>query len=275
MFKRLLIGLMRVLLSLFILLGMQANDIAAQGQANEAPKETMEAGNRLYDEGRFAEAALTYEGLVSQGVRDGRLFFNLANAYYKENDLGRAILNYERAVLLIPRDSDLRANLRLANSQAADRYEAQRESLIGQAALTTSRWLTLNEMALLGLCSWFVVVLLWIVLNRYVSASPRLREITWYGVILTALVLVSSVLLLGVRVYADQTRPQGILLASEVDVLSGPNPNNITEFTLHAGAKITILETRGQWLRLALPGDELQGWVPAETVGLVQITDSG
>ena len=275
--KQSIVRLSLLILLLLILMSAAWLSLSAIAipKENEAYVETMEAANQLYDEGRFAEAALTYEGLVSQGIEDGRLFYNLGNAYHKQNDLGRTILNYERALLFIPRDADLRTNLQFANDQAEDKYEAQRESLIGQASLMTSRWLTVNEMALLALFCWFGVAALWILLKRSYTLSRRWREFTRYNLVLMALGLVCIVLLLGVRLYADQVRPQGILLPAEVDVLSGPNPNNMTEFTLHAGAKITVLEKRGQWLRLALPGDELQGWVPAETVGAVNGFVSG
>ncbi len=46
------------------------------------------------------------------------LFYNLGNAYFRTGDLGRAILNYERALALDPSQPEARANLQLARDQA-------------------------------------------------------------------------------------------------------------------------------------------------------------
>ena len=87
-----------------------------------------------------------------------------------------------------------------------------------------------------------------------------------------ALILLIGVIgLWGIRAYTESSGSQAIVLAQEVEVLSGPGDQYITEFTLHSGAKVGLLESRGEWHRLTLPGDELQGWIPAEAVGIVQL----
>ena len=77
----------------------------------------------LADAGRFAEAAEQYENLVSQGVRDGSVWYNLGNAYFKSGRLGLAILNYERALAQMPGDADTKANLEFANTLITDVVE--------------------------------------------------------------------------------------------------------------------------------------------------------
>ena len=66
-----------------------------------------------------------YEALVASGLEEDResaqLYFNLGNAYFRDHQLGKAILNYERAHLLSPGDSDIRHNLRYANNYTEDR----------------------------------------------------------------------------------------------------------------------------------------------------------
>ena len=91
-------------------------------------RETMQRSNQLYENGRFQEASQTYQQLVDLGVEHENLFYNLGNAYYKSGDLGRAVLNYERARRMAPRDADIRANLDFARSLALDRYESEATS---------------------------------------------------------------------------------------------------------------------------------------------------
>lgn len=243
----------------------------ASAQGNEQDQSQMEEGNRLYAEGRYTEAALTYEDLVARGIRSGALFYNLGNAYFKEGDLGRAILNYERATRLIPRDADLQANLRLASGQIVERHELQNVTFVGSAVAVAARWLTLDEMALVGLVSWFGLAFLWILWQRIPQPSARLREALLLGLVVTGTVFVGSFGLCASRLYLQQVSPQAIVLTPETNVFSGPDTRNSPEFTLHAGAKIHLLEARGQWYRLSLPGSERQGWIALEAVARIQL----
>ena len=68
--------------------------------------------NRDYNEGRYQKAIEGYLRLFDSGYVNGHLYYNLGNAYFRSGQLGRAILNYKRAELLIPRDADLNFNLR-------------------------------------------------------------------------------------------------------------------------------------------------------------------
>jgi len=67
------------------------------------------------------------------------------------------------------------------------------------------------------------------------------------------------------RIYLEHARPQAVVLAPEVEVRSGPGEYTV-QFDLHSGAKVSIMEQRGEWVRLALPGEQLQGWVEASNV---------
>jgi len=71
------------------------------------------------------------------------------------------------------------------------------------------------------------------------------------------------------RMYVENAKPQGIVVAGEVNITSGPGSQYVTEFTLHNGAEVQIVETRANWIRLAVPNSELQGWAPAPAVEAV------
>ena len=81
-----------------------------------------------------------------------------------------------------------------------------------------------------------------------------------------ALLLVVGAASLGGRLYTEAVDQKVIIIAESVDVVSGPGLQYETEFALHGGAEASLVEMRGNWARLALPGGELQGWVPADAV---------
>ena len=218
----------------------------------------------MYEKGRFQEAVQTYEQLVEKGIQDASLFYNLGNAHYKAGDLGRAILNYERARRLAPREADILANLEYTRSKALDRYESEAVSPLKGWVHLASSYLTLNELSLVALGSFWLIAILILVYRH--SRSGRMRSVVQAALILVVLLFGVSAFTLGSRVYLESNSPGAIIVTDSVEILSGPGEDYITEFSLHAGAQVIIQETRGQWVRVALPGEEFQGWAPLETV---------
>ena len=83
-------------------------------------------GNQSYEEGRFDQAIQQYEEILNLGIRDFRVFYNLGNAHFRQNQLGKAILNYRRALDLRPRDEDAQANLAFIKLFTLDKIEEQK-----------------------------------------------------------------------------------------------------------------------------------------------------
>ena len=74
---------------------------------------------------------------------------------------------------------------------------------------------------------------------------------------------------------ADPYDNTGVVTVAIVDVVSGPGPQYAEEFTLHSGAQVRVTDSRHGWWRIALPGGELQGWVPAHAIEKVGHVDGG
>lgn len=235
----------------------------------QSPTESMLAANQLYEAGQFDEAAAAYQTLVDEGIQDSTVFYNLGNAHFKQADFGRAILNYRRAARLAPRDPDIRANLTLARAQTLDQMNVDGEALLSRLAELAQTWLTLNEMAVLALLLWILFALMLIIFTRL--QAGRLKILTRNALLTVGVFLLAGIIFTGSRLYVEQTRPAGVIIAAEANVTSGPGEQYITEFTLHSGTEVRLIESRDNWVRLTLPGDNLQGWLPAETFGVVGI----
>ena len=74
----------------------------------------------------YAQAIEIYESLLQDG-ESGEIYYNLGNAYFKQDELGRAILNYERALLLQPGNADVSANLDIARAKTIDKVNPNPE----------------------------------------------------------------------------------------------------------------------------------------------------
>ena len=232
--------------------------------------EAMAASNALYEDGHYEQAARSYQQLADKGYDDPALYYNLGNAYFKQDDLGRAILNYLRAERLAPRDDDIRANLDFARDQTLDVLEDGEAPFVRFATSLLSR-VTIGELAAVALASW----LLFAAGLLLAMIGPR----RWAAWTRTAAAAAAVLLLLGGgslagRLYLESASRDAVILAEEVDVVSGPGSRYTPEFTLHAGAETGLVERRGAWARIALPGGSLQGWVPAASVEEVAVSRS-
>ena len=229
----------------------------------------VESADQAYEHGEYDLAAERYEQ-ASAGSAQAALYYNLGNTYYKLGNYGRAVLNYRRAQYLTPRDRDTRANLALAHAQTVDRLKAAGNSSFSvQITSFTRNWVNNNELALLALGAWLILLLL--ILAYGATPTGRLREGLQAALILTAVLALLGAYGLGSRLYEEATHPAAVIVAEEVGVKSGPGEQYLTEFTLHSGSEVSLLEERPTWVRLALPGlagqnKDLQGWVPVEAV---------
>ncbi len=231
------------------------------------PTEAMLVANQHYEAGEYTDATHIYESIVAAGVQDNVLYYNLGNAYYKKNDLGRAILNYRRAQHLAPRDGDTAANLAVARLQTLDQLEKTEEGLLTNLVEVAEEWLTLTEALMWALILWLLICVLVIM----AILSTKLRRVSLWGGAILGVFLLISLFSIGNRYYLQQTAPVAVIVAQDVDITSGPGSGDqyLIEFNLHSGAEVRVLESRPNWRRIALSGNDFQGWVPAEAVELV------
>ena len=228
------------------------------------PTDLMAEANAQYERGEFADAAQQYEALIDSGYEDAVLYYNLGNAYFKMGELGRSVLNYLRAEELSPRDADIRANLEFARARTVDRVESGGESLFASVSNVARRWATVGEMGVISLLLWIVsaIAIGTLIVWRVV---PRRAAVRNGAVVASAATLLSFLLLLSM-LYANPNGDSAVVVASTVDVVSGPGTQYELEFPLHSGAQVRLVDSRQGWVRIALPGDDLQGWVPSDAV---------
>lgn len=235
----------------------EANDLFRQ--ANEA---TVDNPSEAYD--LYRRAALRYERLIEEGeISNGRLYYNLGNAYFRMDDLGRAILSYRRAERLLPGDADLMQNLASARSRRLDRFELE----TGARALRTlffwhydlSFGFRRLLMALFSGAFWALAA--WGVWRR---SAPR------GALFATGLLSLSLAVSLAVEANYAAAAEGGVVTAPETVARKGDGETYEPAFTepLHAGAEFQLLERRPDWYRGELP-DGRAFWVAARDAELV------
>ena len=241
-----------------------AGSLLAQGPS---ATDVMARANESYDRGEYAEAVQQYESLLDRGYEDTAIFYNLGNAYLETDDVGRAILNYLRARRLSPRDPDIADNLALALDMTVDRIEADRDSLVESVSHLARMWVTPSELGVAAILLWVLngTAIGALVMWRVFPLRRLVRAVTALGTVAAAI----SFLLLVTMTYANPYDNTGVVTVAAIEVVGGPGPQYAEEFALHSGAQVRVAESRHGWLRIELPGGELQGWVPSHAVEVV------
>jgi tetratricopeptide (TPR) repeat protein len=216
---------------------------------------SFDAANKLYEEGRFADAATAYEKLLETGVASEALYFNWGNALYKSGRIGRAIAAYRQAESLAPRDPDLRTNLKFARDQVQGPTlrPGWRERFFGV--------LSLNE----GSMAAAVALWLWLALLVARQIKPALRRpLRTLTLAAGALTLVLSVAL-GLNLQARVTDQLAIATTNDLAIRNGPFDESPTAFTVRDGAELRVLDRKDEWLQVSADARRV-GWVARKNV---------
>lgn len=246
----------RVFLVLFaLLIYLSSNAVSADVLYTEA--------GSLYQAGKYEEAIKKYEKIVVEGHREAAVYYNLGNAYYKENQLGKAILNYERAKRVAPQDEDIQHNLLLAQNKTVDKIQE-----VPQLAIITY-WQ--NFLALFSSSAWggFSLVLLWLalVLGSIYLFVHKMK--IWSSLTIFFAVLSLVLLSLAYTEYKKENCSEfAVLLSDVVAVKSAPNEKGDVLFQLHEGAKIRLVDGVGEWRKIKL-ADGKVGWLQVNHLQLI------
>ena len=121
---------MKIPLKLFLLLLFAFTNVKSfvQTEAEAA----MQSGNTFYQKENYEAAAKEYESVLENGYESAPLYYNLGNSYFRLNELGKAILNYEKALKLEPGDEDVIYNLRIAEARTIDKIQEVPEIFISE-----------------------------------------------------------------------------------------------------------------------------------------------
>lgn len=218
--------------------------------------DVFEAANAAYDSGDYNTAIALYEGLRSESVETGTLYFNLAAAYYRSGALGLSLLNLREAERFFPRDESLTRAVGIIHRERLDLL-GDEVSLLDSTAELTVRFVTLNELGVIIAALWGIV---------FLSATLWVLMVGW-RVGLTPLLTVSSVvclifaLLLAVRVYVGTYRPLAVVVATRTTAYSGADSAYLPLFELGEAAEVRIVERVGaDWGRVLL-ADGRQAWL--------------
>jgi hypothetical protein len=243
---------MRQLLLLSVLLTMFAP------LTNAGDTTALSLANRLYASGSYDEAADHYEKLLlSEGVAP-ELYYNLGNAYFKANELGKAILNYERAVRLKPGYADALHNLEFANLKVVDNIDSNDAFFLKKWFNMLVKSRTSNGWFWLGGIS-FTLTMVFMLLFVF-GKTMVMRKVFFYLGMTGLLISFVSVFFSAMRKQQLLSHNEAIVLSGIVVVKSAPDKSGTDLYQLHEGSKVSVISILGDWYEVR-PGSGNVGWV--------------
>ncbi len=220
-------------------------------------RDNFEAGNEQYKEGNY-EAALSSFLLADSLASGFDVNFNIGNAYYKLGNIPQAIRYYERAKKFHPGNEDVRHNLEIANDQIVDRIDSIPESKLNvwwkefKYGIGSKGWAWITIL--------LAVILASLVLAFILLTGRNNKRATFLGALLTAALLLASFFIgQDAKTYLTQAHA-AIITTAKVDVRSEPNKNSTQVFVLHAGTKVQLIDTEGEWMEVEIASGN-RGWM--------------
>jgi len=225
-----------------------------------APQDAWKA-KKLYE-----KAAIYYEKLTTDnGIKNGKLYYNLGNAYFRMGDIGRAILNYLKAQQYIPNDKNLLQNLDYARAKRIDKV-TEKEQQMGLKIIFFFHYYipVLLRLAIFIIC--FVLIWIFAILKLFFK-----QGLLNFFLIISIIVVILFAGSLFFEITKTSSEHPGVVLATELIARKGDSDTYEKSFQepLHAGTEFILIEERRNWYEVELK-DGRTCWIQTKDVGLVK-----
>ena len=216
-----------------------------------------------YQKGNYQQAIRDYEEILKNG-ESAEIYFNLGNAYYRTDNITKAVLNYERARLLSPGDDDINFNLQFARSKTIDKITPQSEMFFVTWYKSLVNFTSVDNWAKTGILS--IVMALLLVLLYLFGPQLMLRKIGFFGGLAFFVIFLLSNLFAFQQKQALDNRTGAIIMAPSVNIKKTPAKNSADQFVLHEGTRVDIIDKGMTDWRCIRVGDGREGWIETKAI---------
>ncbi|MCP4157456.1 MAG: tetratricopeptide repeat protein [bacterium] len=217
-------------------------------------QDRFDAGNALYEEGKYAEALAVYHEIEKNGVH-WKLFYNTANCYYKLNNFIKAKIYYLRAQRLKPFEPSIEKSIGIIDKRFSDKIGEEKFDFLTMVALKIENFVPLNVVSIL-------LLLVVILLNGFIFLllkNGKSRGLL-YGVSFS---LVIVLLTAGYHIYRTgklNVRDTAVIVKADSQLHSGPGEQNTILFKVNPGLKVKIIDSSRNWLQVSA-SSRIAGWI--------------
>ena len=216
-----------------------------------------------YQKGNYQQAIRDYEEILKNG-ESAEIYFNLGNAYYRTDNITKAVLNYERARLLSPGDDDINFNLQFARSKTIDKITPESEMFFVTWYKSLVNFTSVDNWAKTGILC--IVMALLLVLLYLFGPQLMLRKIGFFGGLAFFVIFLLSNLFAFQQKQALDNRTGAIIMTPSVNIKKTPAKNSADQFVLHEGTRVDIIDKGMTDWRCIRVGDGREGWIETKAI---------
>ncbi len=231
---------------------------------------TVESASEAYRSEDYKRSIQLYEQVVAQQLSEGKesaeIYYNLGNAYFRNGETAKAILNYERALLLNPGDSDIRHNLRFARTRIEDKIDTSESFFLTTWVNRFKNLFNSNAWATIAVAL-FVAFLSCVAAFLFVRRVWIRKTVFYAGIVIFVFLLVANVFAFGQK-NSRIRRNTGIVMAASASIMASPDANSQELFRLHEGTKVKLNKTDGNWIEIEIANGSV-GWTSKENVEVI------
>lgn len=240
-------------LTLFIL-SISTYTIAKNSSINTDKIEADQA----YSKSDYTKAIKIYENILKNG-ESAQVYYNIGNCYYKTNEIAKAMLNYERALLLQPSNDDIRNNLEIVRSKTIDKVEPAPEIFFVTWIKELINLRSVDQWAKIGII--FFIAFIGAIYFYFWGKKIKLRKLGF----ITGFTFFIFALLSNIFAYKQKNelihRNKAIIVNHIVTVRSTPSDNGTILFQIHEGRKVSITDnSMSSWKEITLEDGKV-GWI--------------
>lgn len=236
---------------------------SAEAESQLPSEVLLDMGNKAYIDGDYEQALHYYNAILDRNLFSAALYYNTANAYFKTNQIGKAILFYNRALVIDPSMEDAEYNLAIAEARTKDKiaevpqFFVKRWVKAVQNLFDCTTWsiLSLVALALVMLCA------LMFLLARRIA----IRKTGFYGALAGLVLLVATTAFAVAERNDILSREGAVVMMSAISVKSSPDHNSTDLFVLHEGTKVRVTAQIEGWSEVVI-ADGNKGWTESKNI---------
>lgn len=255
----------QIILSLILLLSISSVEALAQDNSNVS-QQAIEA----YNKGNFKKTIELLEKeretQSSKGLESSDLYYNLGNAYFRDNQIAKARLNYERASLIDPGNRDVKHNIDYVNTKIEDKIVVADTFFLSIWFRVLQNLLSSNGWAKFAIGSFILLIVS--LFAFFFGRNIIVKKSAFY----TGLVMLILVIFANIFSYSQKQKIEhhdtAIIMTSPAPIYSSPDVNSKELFILHAGTKVTINKEDRTWLEIEIDNGSI-GWVQRDQIEII------
>ena len=240
-----------------------ATPVEAEISPLTSAEDLLDMGNKAYIDGEYEQALEYYNAVLDRDLFSASLYYNTGNAYFKTNHIGKAILFYNRALLLDPSMEDAEYNLAIAEARTKDKIAQVPQFFVKRWVVAVQNLFDCTTWSVLSLIARAFAMLcaLMFLLARRIA----IRKAGFYGALAAIVLLVVTTAFAVAERNDILSREGAVVMMSAISVKSSPDRTATDLFVLHEGTKVRVTAQVGDWSEVVI-ADGNKGWTESKNI---------